>query len=189
MPNSVGLVAKPLTMVATLAARHPDATVIALRAGGDWEYGAKALRRHDNVLLEIGGNQCNAGGLEILVDHVGPDRVVWGTDSVFNPTISQIAAMRAFTIPQAMQDMYGYPALTPPLKAKIFGLNAAPIYGINPETVRYRITGDEVDQLKMAYRHDRRAVPMPHPLRHLGPRNRREFLAFKRLEHKPGQMG
>jgi predicted TIM-barrel fold metal-dependent hydrolase len=97
------------TMVATLAARHPDATIIALRAGGDWEYGAKALRRHENVLLEIGGNQCNAGGLEILVDHVGPDRVVFGTDAPGRSFTSQLAKVLGADLPDATKEkvLYG----------------------------------------------------------------------------------
>jgi hypothetical protein len=37
-----------------------------------------------------------------------------------------------FQISKAFQDMYGYPELTQELKAKIFGLNAAKIYKINP---------------------------------------------------------
>ena len=36
-----------------------------------------------------------------------------------------------FQIPESMQAMYGYPALTPEVKRKIFGLNAAAVYGVD----------------------------------------------------------
>jgi hypothetical protein len=37
----------------------------------------------------------------------------------------QIDAFRCFEISPAFQNTYGYPALTPAIKEKIFGLNAA----------------------------------------------------------------
>ncbi len=48
----------------------------------------------------------------------------------------QIAAFRALTIPDVLQEQYGYPALTDELKAKILGLNAAKLYGVDPQAVR-----------------------------------------------------
>ncbi len=81
----------PPAMVATLAKRHPRTTIIAAHAGGDYEYGAKVFRSCDNVLLDIGGNECNAGYVQILVDHVGADRVIFGTDMPGRSFPSQLA--------------------------------------------------------------------------------------------------
>lgn len=106
-----------------------------------------------------------------LLKYLGPDRVLWGTDSYNNGGPQpQIAAFRAFQIPQAMQDMYGYPALTPEIKAKIFGLNAATVYGVDPKTVRQKIKQEDIDNIVLT-----RRSPRPH-----GPRTRREYLAFLR---------
>ena len=57
---------------------------------------------------------------------VGPDRIVWGTDSIwYGSPQPLIDAFRAFEIPERMQEEFGYPALTVETKAKILGVNAA----------------------------------------------------------------
>jgi predicted TIM-barrel fold metal-dependent hydrolase len=63
---------------------------------------------------------------------VGPDRILWGTDSVwYGPPQSLIDAFRRFVIPEPMQERYGYPALTPAIKSAILGANAARLYGVD----------------------------------------------------------
>lgn len=62
---------------------------------------------------------------------VGPERILWGTDSVwYGPPQSLIDAFRRFTIPESMQAKYGYPALTPAMKTAILGTNATHLYGV-----------------------------------------------------------
>jgi uncharacterized protein len=117
-----------------------------------------------------------------LLKYIGPDRVVWGTDCVFyGSPQAQISAFRAFEIPQSMQDEFGYPALTPELKAKIFGFNAAPLYKVDPTKRRCEVQDDWVNDVREAYLEDRNSVPLPRDI-YYGPRTRREFLAFKRFE-------
>jgi uncharacterized protein len=117
-----------------------------------------------------------------LLLYIGEDRVVWGTDCVFHGSPqAQIAALRAFEIPVSMQEQFGYPALTAELKAKILGLNAAPIYNVDPAARRCEIEQDAFAQLRRSYLDDPRSVPVPREQR-LGPRTRREFLAFRRFE-------
>ena len=62
-----------------------------------------------------------------LLTRVGEDRVLWGTDGIwYGSPQPQIMAFRAFQIGDELRERYGYPALTPDIKAKVFGLNAAP---------------------------------------------------------------
>lgn len=77
-----------------------------------------------------------------LLKYLGTDNVLWGTSTLASATNAQaqIEAFRALTIPQSMQDQYGYPALTPEIKAKVFGLNAAKLYGIDPNAVRCKVS-------------------------------------------------
>ena len=42
----------------------------------------------------------------------------------------QIEAFRKFQIPDQLVEGYGYPKLTPEVKAKVFGLNAARIWNL-----------------------------------------------------------
>jgi hypothetical protein len=72
-----------------------------------------------------------------LLARVGQDNVMWGTDAVwYGSPQPQIMAFRAFDITPELQERYGYPALTPELKAKVFGLNAARVFGIDVEETR-----------------------------------------------------
>jgi hypothetical protein len=78
-----------------------------------------------------------------LLKYVGEKRVLWGTDSIwYGSPQDQIQAFRAFQISREFQDRYGYPALTPEMKAAVFGLSAAPIYGVNPLQGRRRAETD-----------------------------------------------
>ena len=73
--------------------------------------------------------------LGTLVRDLGEDQVMWGTDSTLwaNPQW-QIEAMRRFKIPDQLVEGHGYPQLTDEVKAKIFGLNAAKLWGIDVKT-------------------------------------------------------
>jgi len=67
-----------------------------------------------------------------LLKHLGENRVLWGSDAIFDGSPApQIAAFRAFQIPKTLQEKHGYPALTPALKAKVLGLNAAALFGVD----------------------------------------------------------
>ncbi len=112
-----------------------------------------------------------------LLKHLGPDNILWGTDSVwYGSPQDQIQAFRAFQLAAEFQEKFGYPALTPETKRKIFGLNAARVYGIDPAGTKARLLKDRVQKTRLEYLND------PHPsFATYGPRTRREFLAFKAL--------
>ena len=71
-----------------------------------------------------------------MVNMLGPDRVVWGTDSVWYGSPQwQIEAMRRLEIPEDIMKSQGW---TIPLggpnsevKQKIFGLNSARLYNLD----------------------------------------------------------
>ena len=72
-----------------------------------------------------------------LLAAVGPDRILWGTDSVwYGSPQPLIDAFRAFQIPERMQEEHGYPALTYDLKERILSRNARALYGIDDTALR-----------------------------------------------------
>ena len=86
-----------------------------------------------------------------LLAQLGEDNIIWGTDSIFyGPSQPLIDGFRAFTIPEEYCERYGYPQLTPTAKEKILGLNAARIYGIDPEQAKARARNDDLAWVKEA---------------------------------------
>jgi len=117
-----------------------------------------------------------------LLKHVGEDRILWGTDSIwYGSPQDQIDAFRALTISTELQGTYGYPALTDAIKAKILGLNAAELYGIDVAATRCAIEEDDITARKQEL--DR---PAPSFYTY-GPQTRREFFAF--LRSRDGMPG
>jgi len=79
----------------------------------------------------------------------GENNVCWGTDSIwYGSPQDQIQAFRAFSITKQFQEQYGYPELTPAIKAKVFGLNSARIYGVAPITDTCRIDPAEMEKAR-----------------------------------------
>jgi len=118
-----------------------------------------------------------------LLKHFGEERICWGTDSIwYGSPQDQIQAFRSFQISPEFQERYGYPAITPEAKAKIFGLNGARVYGLDVEKLRKASTGDHIGRIKQAY------VERPNPsFATHGPKSRREL--FRLLELSGGRPG
>ena len=98
----------------------------------------------DNVYAELGSTWRSlmaspdeaAHLLGKLLVHLGPENILWGTDSIwYGSPQDQIQAFRTFQITEEFQERFGYPALTPKIKAAILGHNAARLYGIDPATI------------------------------------------------------
>jgi len=114
---------------------EPNANVYA-ELGGTWWY----LMRDPTAAAHVLGK---------LLKYVGENRVVWGTDSIwFGTPQDQIQALRTFEISEEFQETYGYPALTPEIKAKILGLNSAELYGVDPIIGQCPVSAEELDALR-----------------------------------------
>jgi predicted TIM-barrel fold metal-dependent hydrolase len=66
-----------------------------------------------------------------LLKYVGPDRIVFGSDSIWYGSPQwQIEALWRLRIPDELRQRWGYPELTQAAKRKILGLNSARLYGL-----------------------------------------------------------
>ena len=107
-----------------------------------------------------------------LLATFGEERIIWGTDSIwYGSPQDQIQAFRAFQISPEYQETFGYPPLDAAAKRKIFGLNAARVYGLDVAAIRNDRLGEA--------RADYRAAPNP-SFAAYGPTSRREFMALHR---------
>jgi hypothetical protein len=120
-----------------------------------------------------------AHALGKLLSRLGTQRVLWGTDAIwYGSPQAQIMAMRAFQITPQFQEMFKYPALTDEVKAGIFGLNAAQLFGIDAEATRCALTTDPLSSGidESSYLRSDGALPSawsPH-----GPTTRRQVLEW-----------
>jgi hypothetical protein len=84
-----------------------------------------------------------------LLDGFGADHILWGTDApVIGPPRWQIEAFQSFTIPELMIEQRGFQPLTPEAKDKIFGRNAARIFGIDIGAARHGVEDDLLYKLR-----------------------------------------
>jgi predicted TIM-barrel fold metal-dependent hydrolase len=115
-----------------------------------------------------------------LLKYLGADNICWGSECMwFGSPQPQIEAFRALTISTAFQEMYGYPALTDAIKAKIFGLNGAKLYGIDPQAKLCRVNAGQLARLKR--RLDDEFGDRRWAFQELeGPTSRREFLRLQK---------
>ena len=133
-----------------------------------------------NVYAELGSTwrflmrdpDSAAHALGKLFKAVGESNVLWGTDSIwYGSPQDQIQAFRAFQVAPALREKHGYPEMTPALRAKVFGLNALPLYPVPKEVLDKHLAKDRVAR----DREEARERPDPTFLTH-GPKTRREFM-------------
>ena len=93
-----------------------------------------------------------AHALGKLIRHCGEDNVLWGTDSIwYGSPQDQIQAFRAFQIEPELRSRFGYPEITASLRAKVFGLNAAKVYGLSAGELKRYAARDSIARRRAAY--------------------------------------
>lgn len=65
--------------------------MVMYHTGGDFVYGAKAARGCENVYCDLGGADAVEGAVEHVVDHIGAERVLFGSDLPGRSLTSQLA--------------------------------------------------------------------------------------------------
>lgn len=196
--------------IGAVAKRYPDVSFIVYHSGFEFDrkegpYNPnnakggvdsliKSLLDHDipanrNVYAELGSTwrrlmqepEQAAHVLGKLFKYVGEDNVLWGTDSIwYGSPQDQIQAFRVFQISEGYRERYDYPEITPQLRAKVFGLNAAVPYKVSPETLQNDVLNDRVARVKYGYLYD----PEPSFTTN-GPKTHREFLRLYNYKGGP----
>ncbi len=116
-----------------------------------------------NVYADIGASfaftvlthpRLAAGMLGILINGLGADKILWGTDSVwFGSPQWQIEAFRRLKMPADLQERFGFPDLglaNGQLKSAILGLNGARLYNL-PSIARQGQGIDKLDSARSSY--------------------------------------
>ena len=77
--------------LASVAADYPKTTFICGHAGGNWRVGVRIVEPHDNIVVETAGFDPVAGFLERAIEHLGPQRIIYGSDAAGRSFASQLA--------------------------------------------------------------------------------------------------
>ncbi len=115
----------------------------------------------NNVYMELGSTFAlmtvtnpllSAHVLGMIIRAFGADNVLWGTDSIFWGSPQwQIEAFRRLQMPEDLMKHFGYAPLTDEVKAKIFGRNAARVYGVDIGKQRKAVPSDYLERLQKIY--------------------------------------
>ncbi|NLX97336.1 MAG: amidohydrolase family protein [Rhodopirellula sp.] len=78
-----------------LGRRYPEARLICahIGGGGDWEWSIKAMRHGANVLLDSSGSVVDEGMLEMAVETLGADRILFGCDMSMTAGVGKMRAL------------------------------------------------------------------------------------------------
>jgi hypothetical protein len=141
------------------------------------------VRAGSNVYAELGSTwrflmrdpDAAAHGIGKLLKYVGEDNVLWGTDSIwYGSPQDQIQAFRTFQIAVAFVEQFGYPKITPAVRAKIFGRNALRVYQVAEDVLKQHLTKDRVTFERRNYREEADPAFLTY-----GPKTRREFMTLQ----------
>ncbi len=84
-----------------VAAMHPDVSYLTAHVGSENEAGYIQLAKDcPNVYLELAFSQAPRGLIDRLVEAVGPERIVWGSDSYFYSQAEQLGRVAGADIPE-----------------------------------------------------------------------------------------
>jgi predicted TIM-barrel fold metal-dependent hydrolase len=120
--------------------RNPQMTNVYCEIGS--AFGSLAIQHPEMAMHLIGKN----------IKYYGVDHVVWGTDCLWWGSPQWVIdAFKRFQISDELCAKFSYKKLTKEDKGKIFGLNAARIYGVDVEAKRKALPADALSKFKMAY--------------------------------------
>ena len=82
---------------ADIAGRYPEAIFqfAHIAGGGDWEYECKVLKDHPNVYVDTAGSNNEENVIDFALEHLGEDRLFFGTDGSYYQGVGKILASNA----------------------------------------------------------------------------------------------
>jgi len=110
----------PMKVIETLAERYPHVQFVNAHSASGWQVIDEACalaEKFDRVHLDLTGSRLVYGGLERMVERVGAERILWGTDNPFIDPRPGLGRMLCADVPE--DD-----------KRRMLGLNAKALYGL-----------------------------------------------------------
>lgn len=75
-----------------IAKRYPEAMIICghIGGGGNWEYMCRVLQHAPTVFLDTSGSVCDEGMIDMAVEYLGADRLLFATDMNYETGVGKI---------------------------------------------------------------------------------------------------
>ncbi len=108
----------PMKVIETLSGRYPKIEFVNAHSASGWaviDASCELAEKFERVHLDLTGSLLVYGGLERMVERVGAERILWGTDSPFIDPRPALGRMLCAQVPD--ED-----------KRKMLGLNAKRLY-------------------------------------------------------------
>jgi uncharacterized protein len=120
--------------------RHPEIQNVYPEIGS--AFGSLAIQHPEMCMHLMGKN----------IQHYGADHVIWGTDCLWWGSPQWVIdAFKRFQISDEFCERFGYAKLTRDDKARIFGLNAAQLYGVDAPAAMQAIPADRLSARRTSY--------------------------------------
>lgn len=127
-----------------VAEEFPDLKIVALHCGWPYHHDLNLIAAsYSNIYISLSflcpwGITAPRRFAKLVgeaLQFVGSGRIVWGTDSFGTEARTRLGVqgLSQFEITEELQDDYGFPPLTDEDKHKIFGLNLAKLFGVEPK--------------------------------------------------------
>lgn len=88
-----------------LAQRHPDLRLWIAHYSGRWEEAARIVARCSNLCVDLSGGEPEDGIVACLLKHLGPERLLFGSDLPGRNPAVQLAKVLDAPIPEAWRQM------------------------------------------------------------------------------------
>ncbi len=108
------------SLFAKIAEEYPDAIILLGHSGGEYDGvldAIKVAKEYPNVYLDTASSRLYPEVIEMMVDEVGAERVLYGSDVPFLTPVTQVGKIVYADIKESEKEM-------------ILGLNAAKLFGI-----------------------------------------------------------
>lgn len=85
--------------------RHPTLKMWLAHCSGRWEEAARIIAPYPNLCLDISGGEPEAGVVECLLQHIGPERIFYGSDIPGRSFVVQMSKVTSTNIPEEWKHM------------------------------------------------------------------------------------
>jgi len=94
--------------IADLAKRFPKLRILMAHVTGCKKRGVQDIKKHENILIDTSGSQPEDGYLEYAINHLGEDRVVFGSDYPGREVATQLGRIYSLDISESIREKILY---------------------------------------------------------------------------------